>query len=529
MTQRQRTAGFGFIRALAAAAVAAAALIGPAARADDFVDKANHGYKQIRQDRRSDLVLLPVLAKMEAPPASVDRVPKAILIFTGSAGWPAAEAWATGAPQKAVIEALKTITKEEDPKKAFVFAQPYGSEGVPIELIRAGLYTDLGDPPMLAAAKIGVMPALNNAACLVNVEATRLAAAGQPELAIDLLVNWVFFARQMCDRQMFEEVTWGQRMMIFTLDRLRDVVYQDFRSAKPALTVEGIAKVLVRLRDEGGYIGVERMAFPQGERYACEQVIDRVFLPRGGPNMETFAATMSMLATTKRPLRLFAESAKWDQVATLNVTWFDAQEQLKKIYDDWTSRWPLGPFDRRMALRFEYDKMNKAKYAVVAAVVPDMSVLFNNRQVTRTQIVGTRASLGVVAFSLRHKAFPPTLAAIRPAFLKRLDADPFNPNRERGAEPPLEYFVPIRDQKFSERETPRPHTMNVFPTGTTENFKVSIGKDQFIVYSVGPNGAKEWADRVSAEPAKDAIGDMLIWPPVISLARQNLIETGQLK
>ena len=58
------------------------------------------------------------------------------------------------------------------------FGQLYGVEGVDIEMIAAGLYTDLGDPPTLAGARIGYMPMLDRLAILVNVEATRLAAEG---------------------------------------------------------------------------------------------------------------------------------------------------------------------------------------------------------------------------------------------------------------------------------------------------------------------------------------------------------------
>jgi len=62
-----------------------------------------------------------------------------------------------------------------------------------------------------------------------------------------------------------------------------------------------------------------------------------------------------------------------------------------------------------------------------------------------------------------------------------------------------------------------------------QNFQVKVGSDQFVLYSVGPNGAKDWARDVSGEPAKGAIGDLLIWPPITSLLRQRQVETGVLK
>src|SRR5690606_30185508 len=95
-------------------------------------------------------------------------------------------------------------------------------------------------------------------------------------------------------------------------------------------------------------------------------------------------------------------------------------------------------------------------------------------------------------------------------------------------EPPLEYFVPIRDQTFGPREEPGPYEINVVTTAG-QNFQVRIGQDQFVLYSVGPNGIKDYARNVSGEPARGQVGDLLLWPPVTSLIRQRLIETGALR
>jgi hypothetical protein len=68
--------------------------------------------------------------------------------------------------------------------------------------------------------------------------------------------------------------------------------------------------------------------------------------------------------------------------------------------------------------------------------------------------------------------------------------------------------------------------MEVFP-GDGTNFGVTLFEDQFVLYSVGPNGAKDWAERVSQD-RNALLGDYLIWPPVLGLHREHLIQTGQL-
>lgn len=513
-------------------AAALAIVIAVPAAADEYIDQANALYSSIRQAKRSDLILLPVVAKMDRPPAAASDPNKAMLLPTGSAGWDAAEAWANAAPQRAVLAALDQVTKNEDPIDAMAFGQPYGADAMAtgpegIELVRAGLYTDLGDPPMLAGAKFLYLSGLEQVACLVHVEATRLAAEGKPAEAISALIDWLFFARQIADRQYFTECRWGVRMMIDAFERIRDVAYTDFRYGKRELTPSDILAVLERIRAENGFLRLERLMFPMADRLAAEQVVAKTFTPRGGPNA-TFGQTLARLAATQRPLRLFAEAARWDQAAAAHANWFDTTEQLGRVFSDMSTRWPLDAFDPRNDITSDFEKMNKARFAVLTATIPDATVLLNDRQVLATQAVGTRCALGLTAFYYLNKNFPPDIASIRPRLVKVIEADPFNPNRANGKQPPLEYFVPIRDQRTGPRDTPEPHRINVNARGAA-NFQVRVGDDQFVLYSVGPNKVKEWAENVYGEPAKGAIGDMLLWPPVTSLLRQRLTETGVLK
>lgn len=521
------------LRHLAVFAIAAAALAPITARADEFTDRANQLYSSVSTSKRSDQVLLPVLAKMQAPPAVVATVEKSMMLPASSSSFGAAKDWAAAEPQRAILDVLATITKEENPVEAMAFAQPYGADAVAagpdgLALINAGLYTDLGDPPMLAGARFLYLPALDNVACLVNVEATRLAAEGQFDKSLDVLMNWLFFSRQMADRAFFQESHWGWRSMIGAADRIRDVVYTDFRYGQKKISTDQIAAVLHRIRPEG-YLSIDRVLFPRANQIAAEQVIAKVFVQNGGVNEAVFGSTMARLAATDRPLRLFAEAARWDQAGAQHANWYDTGEQLKRVTNDLISRWPLEPWDQRMSSKTDYEKMSRVRFAVLQAVLPDMTVLFNERQVLRAQLVGTRMALGIMAFQIRNKNWPPDIASIRPIWVKVIEADPFNTDRSQGKVPPLEYFVPVRDTPHPPREAPRPWEINVVTRAGQYNFQARVGSDQFVLYSVGPDGAKDWAKNVSAEPPPGAIGDLLLWPPVTSLLRQRLSETGELK
>lgn len=506
----------------------------PAARADEFTDRANNLYSSISNAKRSDLVVLPVVAKMKPPPAVVGTVEKAMMLPASSASFSAAKEWAAGETQQAVLAALDQVTKEEKLEEAYAFGQPYGSESVAsttdgIVLINAGLYTDLGDQAMLAAARHLYLQGLDQVACLVHVEATRQAAEGNFDKALDVLIDWLFFSRQIADRAFFREARWGWRSMIASADRIRDVVYTDFRGAHK-ITNDQIAAVLERIRADG-YISVDKINVPVGDYFGGDQVIAKVFIPKGRPNDAVFGSTMARLAATQRPLRLFAEAARWNEVAAKHGDWFDTTKEITGIRGDLRMRWPLEATDQRLRYTSDYEKMSKTKYAVLAALIPDASVLFNDRQILRTQLVGTRISLGIMAFQNKNKNWPPDISSIRPLWVKVIEADPFNLDRGQTKVPPLEYFVPIRDTKNSNdpRVEPRPHEINVVTRGGQYNFKAKVGQDQFVLYSVGPDHSKDWAKNVSGEPPDKAVGDLLLWPPVTSLLRQRLVETGELK
>lgn len=526
-TDSSRTPACVRLKPLSLAILLCAILSPVLARADDFVDRVNNVLKAIRPELRSDTVLLPLVGKMSAPPIGADRLDRARLIPVGSEQWAAAEVWAMGEPQRAVLAAIHDLTQEPDYRVAFGFGQPYGAQGVPVGQIRDRLYTELGDPPMLAAARHLYLPAFDRVACLVNIEATRLAGANDPDGAIDLLIDWTFFCRQIADREFAAEVIWAITEMSRTFERIRDIAYEDSRKSTPSATSDRLKASIDRLA-ERSYLGIERIALPIADAIGAEQTIARVYIERAGVNPDTFGATLARFRSSDRPLRLLGEAAKWDVIADKQKNWFDIKETLSRVTNDWTSRWTLDPFDSRMAQAYEYRTLD-ASSSVVQVTVPDLGVIFDMRQVLRTEAVATRHALAIYCARISAGQWPPSLAAVRPIWIAELEIDPFNPRRDRGGKPPLEYFVPIRDTKsqFGEREEPGPHEISVVTE--SGNFSRRVGNDQFILYSVGGNGGKDWARRVQNTAANIANADYLAWPPVLSLQRQHMTDSGQLK
>lgn len=524
------------LRTVGVLAAAFTTILLPAhARADEFTDRANRTYASIPADRRSDTVLLPLLAKAEAPPRAVATRDAAALLPATAADFKAASDWAQAAPQTAVLKALADITKETDWRKSYAFGQPYGADYVAPEFIASRMYTDLGDPPTLAAAQHLYLPALDRLTCLVNVEATRLAADGKPGEAIDALTNLAYFSRQMCDRAFYEEAAWGLKNLAHTYERIRDIGYVDMRGTglppgPRQIDTNRLLEQMKRLAEEGAYLDLSRMLFPAGDRIAVEQVVARVYIPRAGVNEQVFASTMARLGSTDHPLRLFSESGRWASEASRQANWFEATQKTAAVFDDWNRRWLASWFDRSQALVSEWTKLDAARFAAVTQGTPEAVALRDMRQIALVESVGTRAALAVLGTYYVNKSFPVQLSAVRPRWMNVLEIDPFNPTvQSAGSRPPLEYFVPMRDTPLDDRGQPMPYPMEVVTTDPQRPLSLNMTADTFVLYSRGSDNSKDLAkkNQNTAQVVQNA--DYLIWPPVISLHRQRLLDLDQLK
>lgn len=483
-------------------------------------------YADIPADRRSDTILIPALKDLEPPPASVRELEKARLIIPGMQAWNDASAWAAKPAQRAALAALRKATEPVKSGTPMAWGQAYGVSAVTPDLVRAGLYTELGDPPLLSAAQFLYLPKLDTLAVLVNIEATRLQSESKTNDALEIMERLLALGRQIADRQYFRESRWGLMIMVSSLERMRDIAYVDFRG-RQALTAEQLRAAIQRL-DSTADLRIDRILLPRADLIGADQAVALVMVPRAGVNERTFPTTMAMLTSAERPLRLFSEAASWKGAGTGHADWAATTEEVKKLGDDYRKRWPLEWFHTLNNLPFERSKMDPNQFAVLAATVPDMSELFNLRQAVRVEIVGTRQALGIVGFFYARKLFPPKLSSIAPEWMPRLDVDPFNPNLANNAKPPLEYFVPIRDTHFDKAKDPVPHEMKIV-TGDGVNFAARLRDDTCVIYSVGSDNKPNFADRVQNTIEKLPDVDYLIWPSVLSLYRQHLNELGELK
>lgn len=509
----------------------------PAARADEFVDRVNALYADVRDSRRSDPIILAALVGLEDAPAILASQRDAALYPASGAAWSEIAEWATAPSQAAVLEALARITEEQDYRRAMVFAQPYGADplgGDPVQrgFIAAGLYTEIGDPPLLAAAQHHYLHEFDHLARLAQAEATRRLAEGDPAGALDVMADLVQFGRQILDREFHEEKQWAFRTMILAAERMRDIAFNDSRT-DALLTPEQLTDAIGRVLDERGPISTDRIRLPKGDFIAAEQLIATVMEPRGRIREEVFASTMARLESTERPLRLFGEAARWREASQTHTDWSGANQILEALRGDFDFRWELGPFDRLMAQEFTVEGVLASPYmrdsiAVVSRSVPDMRDLFTYRQILRTELLGTQNALGLAAFHAQNHRYPLDLSGIRPRYIKDVGIDPFDPSVVEGRQPPLTFFVPVRDtrDRYTGRATVPPHEISIL-VDDAPNVSILLREDQFVLYSVGADGSGQWADEVQNTHDAPPGRDYLLWPPVLSVVRDTLTINGE--
>ncbi|MBC7833658.1 MAG: hypothetical protein H7Y88_00975 [Phycisphaerales bacterium] len=493
------------------------------ARADEFVDRVNAPYSRISDAKRSDLVVLPLLAKMAAVPGGLQdggMLEDAALLTHEQAAFAEAAAWAQAPEQKAVLEALARVTEDDDPETRMVFAQPYGVEGAAPELVEVGMYTDLGDPPLLAAAKFGYLDGLEAVGLLAFVEAQRLVGEGKPGEAMEVLLDLIAFGRQLTDRAFVKERALGEMMMFIGFVSIRDIAYRDSKASTHALTSDGIRAVIRRLDDRRATVGLERMLIPTGDQVALEQLLNRIYTSSGAADPESFATTLSSLSAAERPLRLFSEAARWDQVRAVAAPAEETRRALSRMYSDWVRRWSLQVSDPLLSSPTDFSKVvqGRPNMAVLELAAP-AERLFATRKNLMTEAAGTRMSLAMYGQFLKQGSYPLALTAVRPSFIQTIDVDPYIPSRS------IRFFVPVRDTK-GPQGTAQPLEMRVFPRKPLKPFSITLRDDVFVMYSIGPDEDDGHAQNITQS---DSGGDYLLWPPMLSLLRQSLIDQGELE
>lgn len=518
-------------RAMVAVVAVAGVLAGDSvARADSYLDEANKLYASIQKDRRSDLVVLPVLHAMEEGPKVPGDYLAAFLMTTENTAWGPVAAWAKGKKQQDVIDALKKVTSEDDWRKAWAFGQPYGAAAVDPSFVDMKLYTELGEDNTLAAAQLLYLPAIRRMEILCHVEATRLLAEGKGNDALDLMRRWAMFSYQIASRELLKEKYTGMEMMSLAFARMRDLAYSDMMAETHSMTYTEISKIIGKLGDRNP-VNIDRLQLPAAERLAAQQLVSRTFVPGSGgrPDPATFPKVFANVAAGERGLRRFSESAKWSSLLKLHGGTEATSKRIDEVFGDWSRRWDVSQWDPMQELTTDYGRLDKVEYAALDLVMGDLGTVFPKRRELFAEWIGTRAALGAYGYRLKLNSLPVKIESIVPEFVGKIDLmnDPFDKDAKADRGKRLAY-VRAGIDNIAVGGVPKPVVIRVFPkvAGVEyPNFEAKVLQGQFVIYSAGPDGNQNGVSRAT-QMIKDDFGDYLVWPPMLSLARQYRIENA---
>lgn len=512
--------------AILAASIAAVAT--PAQAQSDPISQVNAFYSTIAEDQRSDLVVLPLVAKMDPLPAGLNDQGDAIFLHADSEALPDAAAWAASEPQQAVLQALAEVTEEPDPRFGMAFGLPYGVEALSdsdreIDLIADGMYVelDVGGTPLLGGADFKYLDGLRNVEILVFVEARRQQIEGNPRRSIEVLVDWLRFSRQLADREFLPEKMYGMQSIVYTLQAIRDVLYEDFRGPKLLRNERDfLGEVLLTIperldRESLGALAIDRIAFPRVDRIAADQMA-RFVLDGDGVNERTWATTMGRLISDGNPLLLFSVASQLEQAGRFQAPLSEALAANARVFGDFNRRWNFpDPYDATVRTRYDFERLPLGRYVVTSVWSTAFAPLLDFRQTLRAEAIGTRQSLAMLALYYRTNQFPTSLAATRNRdWYPELEADPFLDGTQ-----PLGYLVP-------ERDTPGVLSMGIVTDAV--NFGREFRDDEFVIFAAGTDRTGNLAREVQNTSEEVFGADYLIWPPLFSLARSELIRRGEL-
>lgn len=486
---------------------------------DVGLSRVNALYDNVDLSRRADLVLLPAIAEMsDTPPAITSRI-EAMLFSPQRPGWAAVEAWCLAESQQALKPALEQVVAETDYRFAFAFAQPYGESGIDAALIEAGLYSPLKVDGVAGSVSHDYLHGLDRLEMFVHLEATRLAAAGEAAAALDLLVDWAHVCRQMLDRAFWGEVSWGYNRAIFAMRRITDVTYTDWRGSR-SLSGQDIADVLARLDDEG-FLALDRLPLPRGDFFAAEAIAEELLPTTGAPDPAAFSLLLAQLQAGDRPLRLFGASGPLATASANHADRMTTVGALTRIKGELDQRWTAPLFSPLLGQQPELVQATSPRLAIPEIVLNRAGSVLNAeslREQLLTEFQGARHALAVVGYEVQYRVLPPDISSVRPAFLTSIRADPWNADRNRGRQPPMQYFVPVRDRRVS----PGPHEFAFVTPFLDDQPTVSVGADGFVMYSLGPDNAKNFGRRMRVTRERTGDTDYLIWPPYLSVLRAEL-------
>jgi hypothetical protein len=470
----------GMLGWLLAAAVAATA----SGQREAVLQKLNsHDTVKGTEQSKSYRLLFDAYLDLSPPPPAISAGLDQNTIHPGMANWAAVSDWVESNPQLA--EAMMQCRDRN------IIGLPYGTAGLDQAYVDAGLVAAPGEE--FHRIEFPYLDAMDVIAAYATAEIYRRLEAGDVQGGLDLAVarNWVL--RQLCDRQFLAEKLHGMQMLIDALASLRNVFleYQDDMSFEQYRELAWYD--IPELRPDRN-----RLHIPEGDRIVSEALLEQVFDESSRAHPEKFADAFASIQSGDAPLTRFGAARRWRMIAAIHDSLEASQDRLKLIYDDWWRRWRVQEHDPILDIDSQFDRTNPVRYAAVIYSVQDIEGAFSLRNQLVAAVNGTALSAGLCAYKLTFGVYPDDKEKLYGHSVRKFvsDIDPYDPE-----------YGPLRYRLLT-----GPGSIDT-PAG-----RLRLESGACILYSLGQDQSD---DRAQQHSDHGADGDLVLWPPIRTLLREQ--------
>ncbi|MSR44156.1 MAG: hypothetical protein EXS15_02205 [Phycisphaerales bacterium] len=469
----------------------AAVCSAPTLRAEDaaVASALNARLKGVNEQNRSSKPVLDAFLKLTAPPIQFGND------FNQSTIWPKMDRWtevskwaeANSAMGKALLGA----------QFATSFGLPYGVANADPAWIKAGLTTSLGEGATVGRVGFNYFPAVRAIGAYATAEMYRLVDAGQIEEGFMMGIAYARFLRQVCEQEMLAEKRFGLENLAEHLSVHRDCMWQ-YLDRLPVEVMQKLALKEYTFLKPSDNERLRRLQMPEGDQILAAAVLKQALTAEtsGSVDPEQFASVIGSQSTAGGVLQRFSSQEMLRRVASVHGSLEASHEKLAQVYDDWWRRWRIRPYTTIHQMATEFSRTNPIKYGAVIAMLGDLDSAFVWRNVVIAEVNGTVMSAGLCGYYREFKNSWPKdrERAYAVFFQKRFDFDPFDKKAGR-----LQYKALAAKHAI---DTP---LGRVWATGC-------------MVWALASNHE----DDEGASHAPDgSVGDLVVWPPVRALAREE--------
>lgn len=433
---------------------------------------------------KSYAVLFGAYLDLAEPPTPVGPRFNLRTIHPGMPNWVAVSGWAEG--NSAMAEALS------EAETRTVFGLPYGEQNVDRKYRDANLVVRVGVNDTLRNIEFAYLKSIDTIIAFGTAESYRLLEAGRAEEGLDMTLSMAFVLRQIADRDFMYEKERAITLLTDVLSVLRDQMYMYLEDIPEEKYFEIAQKRLPFIRPGRG-----ALFMPEADYVVAKGLLDEVFGPNDQPDREAFAEAFAGIQSAEKPLTRFGAAKRWKIIGDIHDSKQLSLERLKLIYDDWWRRWRVQEYDPILDVPTQLERTNPIRYAAVVYSIRDLQSLFGARNRLIVAVNGTAVSAGLCGYRTTFGNYPTNIqAAYSTFFRKSNDQDFFD--EEIG---PFHYRV--LDSRFR--------------VDTPEG-QVWLESGQCILYSIGVDKSD---GRGSQHTPDGQLGDLVIWPPMRALQREN--------